>query len=258
MLGGLLAVSILILLFLIMRYSLKNLDKENEQSKDTDIPDGYLYDEDSGTLVTVEEIENGEVPQGRTARVKSQEEIEAIYDGDEKEIKLVENTLREKAIEILQSEEEDFLNVLEGLSLLALYSEWAVDEDVYKLSEKLIVGLLEVQLGTDRASYSDEQLIFVLRLDGDYGHYVFEQQSSEGWIQSVLSGSKGPKIEGFDTHIIQEVRPDEELSFLQPFKNSKYLALELVRNFLVVKTTRQANLKDFHTIMCNLEKCLDA
>lgn len=232
-------------------------EKEHEQRLKESLADELIYDPETGVSITLEEAESSIwLAHNNLNRIKSKEEIDKYYFGQDKSLEEFVNNIKSAGyISILLSDAQiDFLN---QSYILSKYDNWSCDDSFTLVNNEHIILLPEVvyEGNKQQNSYSESQIMFWVQHTGLTGHIYLRNKTNVEAFTDMISSDDEIKLNNYESFVFKRTTNEISLmKMLKLFEDETGLEIEINDGNLLIKTLKLANLTDFERIKNIIKK----
>lgn len=242
----------LIVVYVISAFLLKKTPEELAEEKRLreSLADETIYDPETGVKLTLEQAESGHwITNDNPTRIKSEEELDNHYFGNEKIAEKFLNSLKARGFqtEMFNESEIDFLC---QTKILSKYDNWSYSNLLSYNEGRDFVFLPAVHYDGNRHqnAYHESQLMFWIFDDKLSGHLFAKEKTAFESFTDAIRNDDPIRLENYETFLFEKLSLSTTIyltKILQAFDNEKGLEIEMLDNNLFIKTTRYVNEADF-------------
>lgn len=240
---GLLALVLIKLIFIGFEKSKEEL--EEERILNESLADEFIYDPVSGKKITLEQAESGNWEGDfNLNRIKSEEEIEKFYFGQEKETEKIINTIKTKGYEFKRPTSSQ-VSFLEKSAIFKKYDDWTYSKSFSKDGGKSFIIFPNVSLITNNgrhlSNFNEEQMLFWIQKNTISGHSFFRKKTVAKAVVNLLKNYECITFK--KSNNISSL-----ITILNLFDKELGLEIETNEGNLLIKTLKAPSMEDFFRI----------
>lgn len=228
--------------------------------------DEFIIDPETGAKLTLEEAESGHwIQHDNEFRTKTEEELSRYFHEEEKETQRGLNFLRESSNYLITKLNENELDSLEKSKTLTKYADWSYSDSFRNDELKSVVFVTTVTASNNMGSpyhgsdtYSEPQLMTIIDLNYQAGHYYFVEKSLKGKLFEVFDDDNSIKLDGYQCHTFDASdNIFKNIAIIKTLQGIQNIEIEFLNNYLLLKTRRYIRTEDvklFDKIISQLPK----
>ena len=243
---------IIILLFLyILKIAKQETIEEKRMRKRLENP--FLYDPESGEEFTFDQINLPRMTScGQNTPVLTDREIEMYYDENQIPGVQISNLLKTKyKFETLS---EKNLTFLESSVSVKNYDDWSYSNSFnIDIQKKVLFPTIR---SIDKTGFSEQEFIFWIKTDNVFGHYYLRPKEIAEKIFDFFRNDDAFEIGEFEIFTYRASRYIKKCAdLLSPFKDLKYIEIELIDDNLLIKIFDSPSIEKFEEVVEIVNAC---
>ena len=228
--------------------SMTKAEREYNNDLRERLKDELIYDPETGTRITLEEAESGHwSPHSNPNRIKTQEEIDTYYFGNEKEEEELVNHVKAIGYESTKLSESQ-IEFLEQSKILSKYDSWSYSNSfTFNNGENFFFLPNVVYNGRrNQSGYNESQIMLWIKNDNLTGHVYIREKTNFEAITDLVRNDDEIKLHNYETFVFKKsLNTFHLIKTLRLFETEKDLEIEIIDGNLFIKTLKYANLNDF-------------
>ncbi|GAA4276731.1 hypothetical protein [Aquimarina mytili] len=222
---------------------------------DENLKDEYIIDPETGTRLTLEQLEKG-YHEGveNDFGIVPETEIEKLYTEEEKKTERAFNYLKRNCTKL--TFDNDQRNILEQTKILNQYNIYRYSNPFKLKNGEGVFLIVYVELGSSSdipysvgSYYAERQVMFWLPVNFDLGHYYFREKTSIEKLISKVKNTNDFKLAIYETFIFEKTKNTAQVKrILEKIEQYKNLEIEFINTNIFIKNLRYANIEDIHKI----------
>lgn len=246
-------VAILIVLFSkVVTFAFKNEKEYNSAMRDR-LKDPYLYDPESGTLFTIDQVGKGS-PDSEFNEYKIQNIKQQIPYFTEKEIIVEEipNLLKSLHFQEIRLTQKQ-IKTLNRIESLSKYDDWRYNTS-FDIGNGNIVLFPSFQ-HRGKTDFSNSKILFWLKVPLIGGHYFLREKETIEKVFDLLRNDDEFNFGNFEVFSIKSTKNRIHLlRNLDPFQDFENIEIEIKNDNLFIKTTDDISVGSFEKLFKVVEK----
>lgn len=225
-------------------------EKEEERVLNESLADEFIYEPVSGKKITLEQAESGNWDgEFNLNRIKSEDEIEKYYFGQEKETEKIINTLKSKGYQFKKPTSSQ-VSYLEKSAILKKYDDWTYSKSFSIDDGKLFVIFPNISLKTNSgrhiSNFNEEQMLFWIQMNTISGHSFFRKKTVAKAVVDLIINEEDINLKNYECFTFKKSNNRNGLlSILNLFDNELGLEIETNEGNLLIKTVKAPSMEDF-------------
>lgn len=227
-----------------------NEELEEERILNESLADEFIYDPISGKKLTLEQAESGNWDGDfNLNRIKSEEEIEKFYFGQEKETEKIINKLKVIGYEFKRPTSLQ-VSFLEKSAILKKYDDWTYSKSFSRDEGKSFIIFPNVSLITNNGrhltNFNEEQMLFWIQKNTISGHSFFRKKTVAKAVVDLIINEADINLKNYECITFKKSNNITSLiAILNLFDKEFGLEIETNDGNLLIKTLKAPSMEDF-------------